>query len=151
LNAQLADLEGQIRSAADRTVRMLENEAQIAGSRVESLQTAVDAQKTVVAGGNENEVQLRALEREARAQRDQLESYLTRYREALARDADNAMPADARVISRAVVPQLPSFPKKLPIMALTTLAVMVLAAAVLAARELMAALPTPSPGWAARP
>jgi tyrosine-protein kinase Etk/Wzc len=147
LNAQLSDLEGQIRSAADRTVRTLENEAQIAGSRVESLQAAVDAQKTVVAGGNENEVQLRALEREARAQRDQLESYLTRYREALARDADNAVPADARIISRAIVPQLPSFPKKLPIMALTTLAVMVLASAALAVRELLAALPAQASVW----
>jgi len=100
-----------------------------------------------VAGGNENEVQLRALEREARAQRDQLESYLTRYREALARDADNAVPADARIISRAIVPQLPSFPKKLPIMALTTLAVMVLASAALAVRELLAALPAQASVW----
>ena len=79
LNAQVSDLEGQIRSAAERTVRTLENDARIAGSRVESLQAAVDSQKSVVADANENEVQLRALEREARAQRDQLESYLARY------------------------------------------------------------------------
>src|SRR4051812_28911982 len=52
LNAQLADLDSQIRSAAERTVRTLENDAHIAGGRVESLQAAVDAQKTVVAGAN---------------------------------------------------------------------------------------------------
>ena len=151
LNAQVSDLEGQIRSAAERTVRTLENDARIAGSRVESLQAAVDSQKSVVADANENEVQLRALEREARAQRDQLESYLARYRDAMARDADNAMPADARMISRAIAPQLPSFPKKLPIMALTTLAVMTMAAAVAAARELMASLPAPAPAWTPAP
>jgi polysaccharide biosynthesis transport protein len=149
LNAQLADLDSQIRSAAERTVRTLENDARIAGGRVESLQAAVDAQKTVVAGANENEVQLRALEREARAQRDQLESYLARYREATARDADKAMPPDARIISRAIIPQFPSFPKKLPIIALTTLAAMTLAAAVAAARELLAAVPVPSAGFSA--
>ena len=36
LNAQLLDLEGQLRAAAERTVRTLENEAKIAGQRVES-------------------------------------------------------------------------------------------------------------------
>ena len=37
LNAQLADLEGQLRAAAERTVRTLENEAKIAGHRVAAL------------------------------------------------------------------------------------------------------------------
>ena len=40
----------------------------------------------VAATANESEVQLRALEREARAEREQLESYLTRYREAVTRE-----------------------------------------------------------------
>lgn len=73
LNAQVNDLEAQVRGAAERTVRTLENDAKIAGSRVETLQSAIDAQKGVVSQANEAEVQLRALEREARAQREQLE------------------------------------------------------------------------------
>jgi uncharacterized protein involved in exopolysaccharide biosynthesis len=45
-------------------------------------------------------VQLRALEREAKAQRDLLESYLAKYREATARDSLGAVPA-MRASSRA--------------------------------------------------
>ncbi|HEY0352318.1 MAG TPA: GumC family protein, partial [Enterovirga sp.] len=87
LKAQLGDLEAQIRGAGERTARMLENDSRIAGSRVESLQAAIESQKQVVSQANEQEVQLRALEREARTQREQLESYLTRFREATARDS----------------------------------------------------------------
>jgi uncharacterized protein involved in exopolysaccharide biosynthesis len=58
LNAQLQDLEGQIRSAAERTSRTLENEAGIAGSRVQGIEAAIDQQKKVVATANEGEVQL---------------------------------------------------------------------------------------------
>jgi succinoglycan biosynthesis transport protein ExoP len=137
LNAQLADQEAQVRGAAERTVRTLENDARIAGSRVETLQAAVDSQKTIVAQANENEVQLRALEREARAQREQLESYLGRFREATARNGANAAPADARIISRAIEPQAPSFPKKGPTVALATLAAFVLSSGALMARELL--------------
>ena len=44
-------------------MRILENDARIAASRVESLEAALDAQMSVVAQANESEVQLRALER----------------------------------------------------------------------------------------
>ena len=137
LSAQLSDLEAQIRGAAERTVRTLENDARITGARVETLQAAIEAQKKVASGANESEVQLRALEREARAHRDQLEAYLARYREATARDVANAMPPDARIVSRAVVPHKPSFPKRLPIVVLFTLAAAVTGAGALVARELM--------------
>lgn len=145
LSAQLVDLDAQIRGAAERTVRTLENEARLAGTRVESLQKALEDQKTVVSRSNESEVQLRALEREARAQREQLESYLTRYREATARDADNSTPPDAKIVSRAVVPDKPSFPKKGPITALATLATLVLCVGVIVARELLVGPPEDAP------
>lgn len=146
LNAQLADLESQIRGATERTTRALENEARIAGSRVESLQGAIDAQKKIVMQANESEVQLRALEREARAERDQLESFLARYREALARDVENATPPDARIVSRAVVPLAPSFPKKAPIVALVTIATLLLAVGMIVARELLGGGDMPASG-----
>lgn len=137
LNAQLADLEQQIRVAAERTVRTLENDAKIAGARVEALEAAVEQQKKVVAEANASEVQLRAMEREARIQREQLEAYLSRYRDAAARDTDYGVPPDARVVSRAVVPQIPSFPKKVPIIALSTLATLLLAMGAIVSGELL--------------
>ena len=145
LTAQVADLDAQIKAAAERIGRTLENDTKIAGARVESLQATVDGQRDVVVKGNSSEVQLRALEREAKAQREQLESYLSRYREAAARDAESASPADARIVSRAVVPELPSFPKKLPIIGLVTLMAFLLSAGAVIARRLLA-----NPGGAPR-
>ena len=145
LTAQVQDLESQIKAAAERVVRTLENDAKIAGARVESLQAAVDGQQDVVAKGNTSEVQLRALEREARSQREQLESYLSRYREAAARDAESATPADARVVSRAVTPELPSFPKKVPIVAFATLLAFLLSSAAVIGRHLLKNPPAPRP------
>ena len=142
LNAQLGDLEAQIRVAAERTVRSLENEARIAGARVQALEAAIEAQKKVVAEANENEVQLRALEREARTQREQLETFLTRYREATARDTTSGAPPDARIVSRAIAPQIPSFPKKLPIVVLSTVAMLMLSVGAIVARELLTGRPT---------
>ena len=141
LNAQLSDLEGQVRIAAERIVRTLENESRIAGARVESIEASIEQQKKVVSTANENEVQLRALEREARIHREQLESYLGRYREAAARDTDFGVPPDARIVSRAIVPQLPSFPKKLPIVGLATFAMLMLSVGAIVARELLASRP----------
>jgi succinoglycan biosynthesis transport protein ExoP len=142
LTAQVQDLEAQIRAAAERTVRTLENDARIAGARVESIEAAIEQQKKIVAAANENEVQLRALEREARIQREQLESYLGRFREASARDTDYGAPPDARIVSRAVAPRIPSFPKKLPIVALATFAALMLSLGTIVSVELLGSKPT---------
>jgi succinoglycan biosynthesis transport protein ExoP len=146
LNAQLLDLEGQLRAAAERTVRTLENEAKIAGQRVESFQAALDGQKKNVSSANDSEVQLRALERDARTLREQLEQYMQRYREAVARDTMNATPADARIISRAVEPTEPSFPKKVPVVLVSTLATFLIALATIVTRELLNGQGRPLPG-----
>ncbi len=157
LNAQLADLEGQLRAAAERAVRTLENEAKIASQRIESFTAALDGQKKNVSTANDSEVQLRALEREARTLREQLEQYMVRYREAVARDTQNATPADARIISRAIEPTEPSFPKKLPTMLVATLATFMVALAAIVSRELLnGQAPAPAgparraPGWVDR-
>jgi polysaccharide biosynthesis transport protein len=121
LYAQLGGLEEQVRNAAERTSRALENDARAAGGRVAASQAELDQQKRQSGTSNEQEVQLRALEREAKAEREQLETYLTRYRDATSRDADNAVTADARVVSSAIMPTNPSFPKKLPIILIATL------------------------------
>jgi polysaccharide biosynthesis transport protein len=52
LRAQLVDLDAEIAAAAERTVRILENDARLAGARVESLEAALEAQMRVVAQAN---------------------------------------------------------------------------------------------------
>src|SRR5581483_3389836 len=82
-------------------------------------------------------VQARALEREAKAQRDLLESYLAKYREATTRENIEAAPADGRIISRASVSNSPAYPKKLPIVLLATLATLMLSTGTIVTGELL--------------
>ena len=137
LNAQLADLDTQWRAAAERTARTLENEARIAAARVENLTKVLDDQKRVAGAAGAEEVKLRDLERAARLLKDQLESETVKYQEALARERVKATPADARVIQRALAPQIPSFPKKIPITAFATLATLILSIGAIIAGELL--------------
>jgi uncharacterized protein involved in exopolysaccharide biosynthesis len=138
LKAQIADLDGQIRREGEKLVRSLENDARIAGARLDSLAASLDQLKRQAASSGEQDVQLRALEREAKAQRDLLESYLAKYREANARDSLNLVPAEARIISRAIVSNTPAFPKKVPIVLIATLATFLLALAFVTTGELLA-------------
>lgn len=137
LKAQLADLDRQLREEADKISRSLENDARIASGRVESLSASLDQLKKLATSSNGDDVKLRALEREAKAQRDLLESYLAKYREATTRENIDAAPSDGRVISRAIVSNTPAYPKKLPIVLIATLATLMLAAGTIATGELL--------------
>jgi uncharacterized protein involved in exopolysaccharide biosynthesis len=137
LNAQLGGLDEQVRQAASRTAAALENDARGAGRRVAALQTEMEQLKRQASTANESEVQLRAHEREAKALREQLELFLTRYRDASARDAENAVTADARIVSRAIPSTSPTFPKKGPIVAIATIATLMVMVFVVLTRELL--------------
>src|SRR5690606_31746789 len=93
----------------------LETEAKTAQFRENQLVQQLNTLKADTARAGEDEVGLKALEREAAAQRQLLETYLARYREATSRTSSGATPADARVISAAVEPTEVSFPKVMPI------------------------------------
>jgi uncharacterized protein involved in exopolysaccharide biosynthesis len=145
LKAQIADLERQIRIEAERLVRASENDAQIAAARVAQLGGAVNQLKRLAASNSGQDVELRALEREAKAQRDLLESYLAKYREASARETLGDAPADARVISRAIVSNTPYYPKKAPIVLIAAFATLILAAAFITTGELLTTTPEAPP------
>lgn len=136
LNAQLADLRRQIRDEAARFVRAAENDAGIAAEREEALVATLETLKEGAAESNEQEVQLRALEREAKSQRDLLESMLARYREASAREDLGALPADARIISRAAPASSPYFPKTMATILAVFLGSLVLSCGVIVTLEL---------------
>ena len=102
LKAQLADLDRQLREEAGKVSRSLENDARIAGGRVDGLISSLDQLKKQASSTNGQDVQLRALDREAKAQRDLLESYLAKYREANTRENIETGPVDGRIISRAI-------------------------------------------------
>ncbi|HVX75729.1 MAG TPA: exopolysaccharide transport family protein [Bradyrhizobium sp.] len=137
LKAQLADLDGQIREEAGKIARSLENDAQIASGRVDALSASLDQLKRQATSTNDDDVKLRALEREAKAQRDLLEAYLAKYREANTRENIDAAPGDGRIISRAIVSNSPAYPKKLPIVLIATLATLMLTGGTIATGELL--------------
>lgn len=136
LNAQLADLDVQVRREITRILRSIEDEAATARAQEADIGQDITRARAATGQTNDAEVQLRALEREATAQRDLLESYLRRYREATSRQDGNYLPADARIISRAAVPLEPVFPKKLPLTLAATVALLLLAIAIITIREL---------------
>lgn len=136
LRGQLAGIRDQIQSETRRVLASLENEANVMRLREKQLTQQLNTLKAESARAGESEVGLKALEREAAAQRQLLETYLSRYREAASRMDPNAAPADARIISSAVEPREPSFPKVIPITIVAALAGFILAAVFVMLTEL---------------
>lgn len=115
LRSQLTGIRAQIKSETQKILSSLENEAKTARLRETQLTQQLNTVKADTARAGEDEVGLKALEREATAQRQLLETYLARYREATSRTDNNSTPADARIISAAVAPTDVDFPKIIPI------------------------------------
>ena len=137
LTAQLGEMDAELAAAADKAARTLENDSKLAGSRVENLLAAVDAQKKVAGVSSGDEIKLRTLETDVRLLKEQIDSSMAKYQEAQARDQALMTPADARVISRAAEPQLPSFPKKVPMLIFATLAGLIFSTGAIVAGEML--------------
>jgi len=136
LRAQLADIRSQITRETRKILTGIDNEAKIAALREQQLLAQSKLLKDDSARAGENTVGLNALEREATAERQLLETYLARYREAASRSNKNSSPADARVVSSAVEPVDPYFPKVGPIVVVAAVASFVLSAIVIMLIEL---------------
>ena len=115
LRSQLNDIDKQIQAETRGLLRTFENDAEIAQLREDELNQQLGELKLDSARAGGDEVELRALEREATAQRELLEVYLSRYREAASLSDRGNLPADARIISEALVPTKPYFPKPVPV------------------------------------
>jgi hypothetical protein len=109
--AQILAIDHQIGIEGRRVADALDAEAKIESSLLDRLQSSLADIKTKQANATRDNVQLDALDREAKADRDLLESYMTRYRDAAARtDASSALP-DVRVLTFATPSETPSAPK----------------------------------------
>jgi len=139
LKAQIAEIDHLIHNEGERLVRQLDNDAAVAGDRIKTLTASLDQVKKTASRTNEQDVELRALEREAKTQRDLLASYLAKYREAAARDSINAAPPEARIISRATPAIQPAYPKKLPMVLIAAFAGFALSAGFTVTGALLAA------------
>ena len=147
LQSQLADLNSEINAEARRILGALEAEAESARQREQELSANLDRQKEEVAKAEEAQVELRALEREAASERELLDSYVTRFREAAARLDRNYLPVDARIFSRAFPPSVPYYPKPMPMTIAAFLGTMLLMAVLILLQELFSGRALrPAPG-----
>jgi uncharacterized protein involved in exopolysaccharide biosynthesis/Mrp family chromosome partitioning ATPase len=136
LRAQLSDLDVQIKNEARKILQGLQNQARTAKLREDQLTADLNRTKAAAASAGEQQVELNALQREATAERDLLESYLTRYRQASSRGSHDYLPVDARVFSRATVPAEPYFPKRIPIVGAAFIASLLIMAVITLLQEL---------------
>ena len=147
LTAQREETARQLRAEIGKVLAATESEAATARGREGRLVAEVNRLKAASAQAGDDEVELRALEREALAQRALLESYLTRHREAAARADRSPAPADARIFARATAPGEAYFPKMMPILAAAFFGSLIVISVVMLMRELFSGRAMrPAPG-----
>lgn len=109
VRAELDDIKAKIALEVRQIVAGLRNEAEVARAREAALAAGLGSLKRNMGDANVSEVRLRALEREAEANRALFENFLSRLKETTAQE--NLQQADARIISRADLPESPHFPR----------------------------------------
>ena len=108
---QLQEVRQKITQEVDRAVMNLENEAQIAGAQMRSIQQRFGTVQGASSGAQGAEVRLHELEREAAASRQHYVSVLQRQIEV--RERQGTMPPDVLILSLASPPDRPSSPNPL--------------------------------------
>ena len=112
----------QVRAEALKIVESLTGQAKIAQARANSIRANLEKMKGTEADSNVSEIKLKALQRDADANRALLETMLGRYADASSRQDSSLQPGYARIIQKAFAPPTPYFPKTGPILLLSTLA-----------------------------
>lgn len=107
--SRLAEAERAVGGETTRVIQALDAEARAARARVRSLEDALRLQQARLNQNQTAEIQLAALEREAEASRSLLRAVLERSQQTVSQTAIEK--PDARVLSPATIPGVPSFPK----------------------------------------
>lgn len=108
VKAEIRDARRKLRREIGKIVEGLSNQSKTAKARYKALSSNLETTKKRMGKTNEKLITLRALEREANATRELFQHFLQRSKETAAqRDVHQA---NAMIISRAAVPESPSFP-----------------------------------------
>lgn len=105
---ELADIRRQIQAEVDRVVQNLDNEVEVAQTRLATLESSAAQIRSEVLSNNRAQVRLRELERDAQAARAVLENFLGRFEEIS--EQDRLPTGNAQVISRATPAGAPISP-----------------------------------------
>ena len=137
LRSELADVRAQLRTEAEKVVKSLENQAEIAAARESSLRASLENAGSRTAPQSSARAERRALEREAKANRDLLDSYLARNHDVSSGDDIGVVPSQVAIVSRAQASVLPSSPRRGPIALLVALITALLAVASVLAKTII--------------
>jgi uncharacterized protein involved in exopolysaccharide biosynthesis len=111
LNAQITQVNAQINAEAKRIADGLAAQVTIEDGLIATLNDDLARARLAASTQTKDSVTLDSLTREAKAQRDLLDSYLIRYRDAASRtDAGSALP-DVRIVTQAAPSVVPASPK----------------------------------------
>ncbi len=110
LNADLGQLRARIAREIDKIGTSVDNDVALSRASVRSLEQSLSNLRGESDVAGEAAVRLRELEREAEASRDIYEAFLTRFKRGT--EQDEIQRANARVISPALTPSAPSYPRK---------------------------------------
>lgn len=119
MHAELDDIKAKVLGEVKKISAGLRNSMEVARVREGSLQGSLRQLEVKNSGNNQDEVQLRALEREATANKTLFETFLGRFKETTS--TQGIEQADARVISVSEVPLGASYPKKNLMLAVSAL------------------------------
>ena len=108
VDREAADIQAQIRLEIDRIVSSLESEVGIARQKVRTIENGLGRLRSQLSTNNRSLVRLRELEREAEASRTLYQNFLEQFKQI--NDQEEIAEADARVISKAVIPTEQSAP-----------------------------------------
>lgn len=106
--AELRDVRANISEEVGRIVASLENSLEVARTRELALESSLEELKAEATRLTSSQARLRVLEREAAANQALFDVFLARYMET--GDQEELFSADARIISRAIVPTEPVWP-----------------------------------------
>jgi exopolysaccharide transport family protein len=109
LKSQISSVSNEINNEANNRLRALRNQAAVTQQRVASLEQSMSNLEQESARLNQSDVQIRALQREADANRALFENFLARSKETQSVDLEQP---NAWIVSTANAPLSPSFPQK---------------------------------------
>jgi polysaccharide biosynthesis transport protein len=110
--AELEDMEQKIQQEARRVAEGLDAEVAVARERERRLEQGLREVESSISETQQASVMLRALEREANAARNLLETFLEQAQQLRSQDDIGTQRNDASIIAAAAIPRFPSYPRK---------------------------------------
>jgi succinoglycan biosynthesis transport protein ExoP len=117
LRQEMAEYQRLMFGELRRIAESYQSELEVARSRERNITDGVSSATDVSVVANETQVQLRELERTSETYKNLYQTFLTRYQEAT--QGQSFPVTEARVISKAIPPTVPSSPRKALVLALS--------------------------------